>query len=102
MRLITSSLSVAFLLASLFGSLLALTACASRDPQTPKEVIRLDLSVVASAGVNPDSQKRPAPIVVRVYELRTDSTFATADYFSLQDKDKTLLADDLVRRDAFQ
>lgn len=102
MRLITSSLSVAFLLASLFASLLALTACASRDLQTPKEVIRLDLSVVASAGVNPDSQKRPAPIVVRVYELRTDSTFATADYFSLQDKDKTLLADDLVRRDEFQ
>lgn len=94
MRLIPSFLVLAFTL--------MLTACASRDPQTPKETIKLDLSVVALAGVNPDSGKRPAPIVVRVYELKTDSAFAAADYFSLQDKDKTVLADDLVRRDEFQ
>jgi type VI secretion system protein VasD len=81
---------------------LVLTACASSDPKPSKVPIRLDLSVVAAASVNPDDQKRAAPIVVRIYELKTDSAFATADYFSLQDKDKTVLADDLVRRDEFQ
>ena len=94
MRLISSVIAVAFLL--------VLAACASSDPKTPKVPILLDMSVVASSGVNPDGQKRPAPIVVRVYELRTDSAFTAADYFSLQDKDKTVLADDLVRRDEFQ
>jgi type VI secretion system protein VasD len=81
---------------------LVLAACASTDPKPSKVPIRLDLSVLASAGVNPDDQKRPAPIVVRLYELKTDSVFSTTDYFSLQDKDKTLVADDIVRRDEFQ
>lgn len=94
MRLISPVIVLAFAF--------VLAACASTDPKPSKVAIRLDLSVVASAGVNPDGQKRPAPIVVRLYELKTDSVFATADYFSLQDKDKTLLADDVVRRDEFQ
>ncbi|EIF31100.1 type VI secretion lipoprotein, VC_A0113 family [Burkholderia sp. Ch1-1] len=80
----------------------ALTACASSDPKTAKEPIKLELSVVASTGVNPDDQKRAAPIVVRVYELRTDGAFNSADFFSLQDKDKTALAEDLVTRAQFQ
>ena len=80
----------------------ALTACVSSDPKTAKEPVKLELSVVASAGVNPDDQKRAAPIVVRIYELKTDGVFNSADFFSLQDKDKTALADDLVTRQQFQ
>lgn len=94
MRLITSIIVVA--------SAFMLAACASGDPKTPREAIRLDLSVVASARVNPDEQKRAAPIVVRIYELKTDSVFNSADFFSLQDKDKTVLTDDLVSREQFQ
>jgi type VI secretion system protein VasD len=40
--------------------------------------------------------------VVRVYELKDANAFNDADFFSLKDKDKTLLADDLVTRDQFQ
>ncbi|MEM5459250.1 type VI secretion system lipoprotein TssJ [Paraburkholderia phytofirmans] len=80
----------------------ALTACVSSDPKMAKEPVKLELSVVASAGVNPDDQKRAAPIVVRIYELKTDGVFNSADFFSLQDKDKTALADDLVTRQQFQ
>lgn len=80
----------------------ALTACASRDPNTAKEPVKLELSVVASSGVNPDDQKRAAPIVIRVYELKTDAAFNSADFFSLQDKDRAVLADDLVTRAQFQ
>jgi type VI secretion system protein VasD len=93
MRLIPSVPAVAFAL--------ALTACASSDPK-PKEPLRLDLTVNAASTVNPDEQKRAAPIVVRVYELKTDGAFNAADFFTLQDKDKTVLADDLVKRDQFQ
>lgn len=93
MRLITSVTAVAFAL--------VLAACANGDPK-PKEPLRLDLTVHAAATVNPDEQKRAAPIVVRVYELKTDGAFNAADFFTLQDKDKTVLADDLVKRDQFQ
>ncbi|MFM0340889.1 type VI secretion system lipoprotein TssJ [Paraburkholderia fungorum] len=81
---------------------LALAACSGGGAKVSREPIRLDLAMVASAGVNPDDQKRAAPIVVRVYELKTDAAFSSADYFSLQDKDKTVLTDDLVARDQFQ
>ena len=94
MRLITPVIALAFAF--------TLAACASNDPKTPKEPVKLDLSVMASAQVNPDDQKRAAPIVVRVYELKTDGVFNSADFYSLQDKDKTVLADDLVTREQFQ
>src|SRR5258705_6446707 len=81
---------------------LALGACASSDSKSPKEAVKLNLTVAASSGVNPDDQKRAAPIVVRIYELKTDAAFNAGDFFTLQDKDKTLLADDLVTRDQFQ
>jgi type VI secretion system protein VasD len=80
---------------------LLLAACASGDPKS-HEPLRLDLTISAATTVNPDDQGRAAPIVVRVYELKTDNAFKAADYFSLQDKDKTVLTDDLVKRDEFQ
>ncbi|ACC75168.1 type VI secretion system lipoprotein TssJ [Paraburkholderia phymatum] len=80
---------------------LLLAACASSDPKL-HDPLRLDLTVSAATTVNPDGQGRAAPIVVRVYELKTDNAFKAADYFSVQDRDKTVLADDLVKRDEFQ
>jgi type VI secretion system protein VasD len=48
--------------------------------------------------VNPDDHGRAAPIVVRVYELKDAGAFKTADFFTLQSQDKTVLGDDLVKR----
>ncbi|MDN7672094.1 type VI secretion system lipoprotein TssJ [Burkholderia oklahomensis] len=82
------------------ASALMLAACASGSPK-PKEPIRLDLIVNAAPTVNPDDRNRAAPIVVSIYELKTDGAFNAADFFTLQDKEKTVLADDLVTRDRF-
>jgi type VI secretion system protein VasD len=92
MRLITSVTACA--------TALLLAACASGDPK-PHEPLRMDLTISAATTVNPDDQGRASPIVVRVYELKTDNAFKAADYISLQDKDKTVLTDDLVKRDEF-
>jgi type VI secretion system protein VasD len=80
-----------------------LGACASSDPdpKTPKEPLRLELSVKAGGDVNPDDKGRAAPIVVRIYELKNDGTFKSQDFLSLQEKDKPLLAEDLNVRDEF-
>ncbi|EMN1927514.1 type VI secretion system lipoprotein TssJ [Burkholderia ambifaria] len=81
---------------------LALSACASSGEPKPKEPIRLDMRVNARPDVNPDDRGRAAPIVVRIYELKNDGAFNAADFFTLQTRDKTALADDVVKRDELQ
>lgn len=80
---------------------LACAACASGSAKQ-KEPLRLELAVRAAPTVNPDDRSRPAPIVVSVYELKTDGAFNAADFFTLQGPDKTVLADDLLARERFQ
>ncbi|EDT05537.1 conserved hypothetical protein [Burkholderia ambifaria IOP40-10] len=81
---------------------LALSACASSGEPKPKEPIRLDMRVNARPDVNPDDRGRAAPIVVRIYELKNGGAFNAADFFTLQTQDKTVLADDVVKRDELQ
>jgi type VI secretion system protein VasD len=71
-------------------------------PAPTNEPVKLSLTITASSHVNPDDQKRATPIVVRLYELKYAGTFQESDYYSLQDKDKSVLGDDLVVREQFQ
>lgn len=57
----------------------------------PREQTRLDITITAAADVNPDDKGRAAPILVRLYELKSEGTFESADYFSLQTNDKALI-----------
>lgn len=84
-------LSVAwlFLLVSSF-----VAACSSSPP--PPGVIQLSLK--ASADINPDAGGQAAPVVVRVYHLAATGKFSMADFFSLYNNDKATLGPDLVSR----
>lgn len=81
---------------------LTLCACASRGEPKQKEPIRLDMRVNALPDVNPDERGSAAPIVVRIYELKNAGAFEAADFFTLQTQDKTVLGDDVVKRDEWQ
>lgn len=61
----------------------------------------MDFVVSASAEINPDAKGRPSPMMVRVYELKSEALFQEADYFSLQDADKAALTGDLLAVDQF-
>ncbi|MEO8152538.1 MAG: type VI secretion system lipoprotein TssJ [Rhizobacter sp.] len=61
----------------------------------------LNASVVASAQVNPDARKRPSPVVVRVFELKTSTLFEQADFVSLFEKEQAVLGAELVSREEF-
>jgi len=75
----------------------ALTACAAAPPKpTPTRA-----QLVVSSDVNPDSDGRPSPIVVRVFQLRNDGEFASADFFALYDKEKETLGATLVAREEY-
>ena len=66
-----------------------------------REQTKLDITVTAEAGVNPDDKGRAAPIMVRIYELKSEGSFESADYFSLYSNDKALIGSDLLARDEF-
>ncbi len=75
--------------------------CAKPPPPPPPppkpNVLGINVSVAADS--NPDGQSRPSPLVVRLYELKAAAQFDTLDFISLQDKDQSLLASDIVARD---
>ena len=70
----------------------------AQPPAPPKPSIA-ELSFVIDANVNPDATGRPSPVVVRIYELKSLAAFNRADFFTLYEKDRELLAADLVNRD---
>jgi type VI secretion system protein VasD len=83
--------------AALVTIALGLAACAA-----PKPVVsELQVSLAAGADVNPDTRKRPSPITVRVYALKSAAPFESADFFSLFDKDAATLGADLVQREEY-
>jgi type VI secretion system protein VasD len=75
----------------------AVAACASGPPKPAKA----QLSIAASADVNPDAEGRPSPVVVRVYQLKDDATFGNADFFAIFDKEEATLAGSLLGREEF-
>ena len=80
----------------------ALAGCKSPPPKPPAPPTVVQATLAADAGVNPDSRGRPSPIVVRVFELKTLAAFDGADFFSLWDREKETLGEDLVAREEFQ
>jgi type VI secretion system protein VasD len=59
------------------------------------------MKIVAAADVNPDGKGRPSPIVVRVYQLKTEAEFANADFFAIYDREKEILGPSLITREEY-
>jgi type VI secretion system protein VasD len=59
------------------------------------------MTLTASADTNPDATGRPSPVVVRVYQLKTDAAFKGADFFALYDDDQKVLGQELISRDEY-
>lgn len=58
-------------------------------------------SIQAAGDVNPSTSRRPSPIVVRVYELKSVAAFDKSDFMSLYQRDQAELAADLVGKEEF-
>ncbi len=80
---------------------LLLAACA-KDPapaMADKAAAPLVLHLQSIAGLNPGADGRPAPVRVRLYELKNAAVFARADYFALADHAQATLGADLLDQD---
>ena len=90
-----------FLLAA--ASVLLLTACA-KDAAPPAPEAQIDTASVelhfhAISGLNPGTAGQPAPVRVRIFELKNAATFSRADYFALADRAQSTLGLDLLDQD---
>lgn len=86
----TLSLALAICLPSL------LSGCGAAPPKPTV----IAAAVQAAADLNPDSRGRASPVVVRMFELKSDASFNSADFFSLWDREtQTLGADQLAREE---
>jgi len=63
---------------------------------------RIQSEVLVSFDSNPDVTGRPSPLVVRVYELKSDTIFNSADFYMLYDDEKATLGGDLLSRADFE
>jgi type VI secretion system protein VasD len=68
-----------------------LSACARGPQPTPIEV-----TLNADAGINPNEDGKPSPIVVRVYELKGLKAFNNATYFDIMDDEAKTLGAELI------
>ena len=73
------------------------SGCGSKPPKAVTPVV--SISMHAHDDVNPDGQGQPKPIVLHVYQLKSDAAFVNANYFALVDDEKRALAADLVSRE---
>ena len=68
-------------------------------PEPPKpEPTRIELTLAAAADVNPDARGSPSLIVARLYLLRSQSAFISAEFFAIHDQEQAVLATDLLSR----
>lgn len=80
--------------------LLAFTGC-STNPMTIFPT-KIKAQILASHEINPDSNNRPSPLVVRVYELNSAATFNSVEFFQLYDEEAATLGGDLIARQEFE
>jgi type VI secretion system protein VasD len=86
-------LTCAVVLATALGS-----GCASGPPKP----IPVKATLVTAVDVNPDVEGHPAPIVVRLYELKEEGAFNNADYFKLVDREQEALGGSLAGREEYE
>jgi type VI secretion system protein VasD len=58
-------------------------------------------TAIVGPNVNPDSRKRPSPVIVRVYELKSTALFESTDFVTLFEKDQATLGAEMLSREEF-
>ena len=81
------------------GALAFLTSCGGKPPkeEKPPPVLRINMAVETDANRGPGGQA--LPIVVRLYELKAQGAFSSADFFSLYDRESETLGGELISRE---
>ncbi|MDP4025134.1 type VI secretion system lipoprotein TssJ [Methylobacterium sp. NEAU 140] len=86
------------LLVGMAGLGTLLTSCMEKKEPPPLEIDikpaagqTVDFLIEASPLINPDAENNPAPVVVRIYLLASQTAFVNANFFQLWEKDEATL-----------
>ena len=79
---------------ALLAMAMAITGCSTKP--LPTEVTG---TLQAATNLNPSTSKRPSPLLVRVYELKSVTAFNNADFVSLYQRDQAELGTEMVGRE---
>jgi type VI secretion system protein VasD len=85
--------------ALVLGCVLVLAACATSRSDAPP--VRTKTYLQAEADLNPDASGRASPVVVRVFELKSDAEFVAADFFALYEREREALGSSLLSRQEY-
>ncbi|KQQ49350.1 type VI secretion protein [Pseudomonas sp. Leaf127] len=92
--------------APLIALALLLGGCSSKPGEPPAlapveaaEDGAITLYLQAAAGLNPGASGQPAPVRVRIFELKNSAAFSRADYFALAERAGDALGADLIDQD---
>lgn len=83
--------------------------CSSPQPAAPPppatpvvlDPVTLQVTLIATDDVNPDTRGRASPLSIRIYELRSRSAFDAADFFSLYDREQATLGTELLAKEQY-
>ena len=80
-------------------AMLLLTSCSAVNTKVGG-VLDLDtdfqLSFVVEQNINPDDNKIPSPVIVRMYELKSTKLFKKANFIDLYERDSEVLGKSLI------
>jgi len=102
-----------WILAAVTGSLLCtvIIGCAGTASGVTKGVLdkvfddepsEVFIRITSSSDINPDISGRPSPIVVRIYALKSDDIFKSADFFAIYEEDSAILGDTMAFREELE
>jgi type VI secretion system protein VasD len=85
---------------------LCLAACKGKppkpEPPPPPPPPPKPALIIVARDVNPDVAGRPSPVVLRVYQLKEEGAFNSANYYALIDKEQETLGQSLVSREEYE
>jgi type VI secretion system protein VasD len=86
-----------------FVALLLVAANCGKAPVvlTPPPPPPAPVTIAVSADVNPNPEGRPSPIVIRIYQLKSDGAFSKVDYEPLFEDEQKVLGPDLISRQEY-
>ncbi len=91
-------------MALLAGAVLVPSACVTIPPQKPDpcNVQIVTLRIYADELINPNEDDKTRPVMVRLYQLKSDMKIGNARYEDLLNKDKETLGDTFVKVDEIE
>ncbi|WP_160331121.1 type VI secretion system lipoprotein TssJ [Bradyrhizobium macuxiense] len=85
-------------LSAVSGVFLVVVAMVSCSTDKSLKTTPIKFVIQADQLVNPNAHGKPSPIVVRIYELKSATSFTQAQFFELFDNDAKRLGPDLVAK----